>query len=199
MIHTCISRTLHCDIDLHNLMVHYGDGNTVHGALIDFDLASLEEPTCEYPYERRTKARRFIPRELVKSATQNFERFDWESFYYVLCWIGTHYSEGAEIKTIPLHFWNARDDDVLVKCKSAILDGSIMAGSMTPSFITLFTDFYIPVYQSWIEPMQQMFQAADRARSKFGARKYSDDTLSFDEETVDGFITWERVWDIIRN
>ena len=194
MIYISISGSLHCDVNLHHFVMHCGDNNTVHGALVDFDLASLEEPACEYKHERRNKARRFISRELVKSATRNLERFDWESFYYVLCWIGTHYSEGAEIKTNALHSWDARDDDVVVECKSTAL-----AGNMIPSFITLFTAFYKPVYRSWIMPMQQLFFAADMARLELEELRADDDTLSFNEGAVDSCITWEKLWGIIRN
>ena len=181
-------------------MVRYTDMDIVQGVLIDFDLASLGQPIGESHHGRRTGTRRFMSRELlVKETPLHLERFDWESFFYVLCWIGTHYSEGTEIQTNALHPWDTDNDDTLIVCKSAALGGSNF-----PALLSLFTAFYSPMYGSWIAPMQQMFIAADGARTKLVEAQRAnlnpgDSGLSLDEGTVGGCITWERLWGIIKN
>ena len=193
--HHMIYTTLHCDVNFCHLVAHYGDNNTAYGALVDLDLASVSETTGQSHHGRRTGTRRFMARELlVKEPPLHLERFDWESFFYVLCWIGTHYSEGTEIETNALHTWNTDDDDTLNQCKSTAVDGNI-----TPTLKGLFTVFYKPIYGSWITPMQRMFLAADTTRLKFTDQMSEGNTLSFDEETIDGLITWEKIWNIIKN
>ncbi|KAL5484881.1 hypothetical protein ACEPAI_7523 [Sanghuangporus weigelae] len=154
------TRILHHDISLHNLMVHYNNDGAVHGVLIDFDLASVGEPGGDEHHGRRTGTRRFIAIDLLEKETPpHLERFGWESFFYVICWIGTHYSNGTEIQTNALKTWDADDDKTLSEVKQ-----SVLFGLSRPNLGILFTNFYKPLISLWIQDMQSMFLAADQAR-----------------------------------
>ena len=136
-------------------MVRYTDKDIVQGVLIDFDLATLGEPIGERHHGRRTGTRRFMSRELlIKGTVPHFERFDWESFFYVLCWIGTHYSGGAEIDTTAFRNWDTDDDDTLGDLKLLLL----LQGPSSTLF-PLFSGFYQPMLVDWIMPMQRMYGA----------------------------------------
>ncbi|KAL5524080.1 hypothetical protein ACEPAG_8253 [Sanghuangporus baumii] len=190
-------RILHRDISLHNLMVRDSDGDTVHGVLIDFDLASVGEPSDEEHHGRRTGTRRFMSKELLGGQTPlHLERFDWESFFYVICWIGTHYSNGTEAQTDAFKQWDTDEDKLLIWSKQ-----SVLFGHSDPDLRILFTDFYKPLVSSWLEDMQSMFLAADQARKKFGYAKVAnreEDTLVF-YETLGGHIIWDKFWQILKN
>ncbi|KAL5528119.1 hypothetical protein ACEPAF_7255 [Sanghuangporus sanghuang] len=187
---------LHRDISLRNLMVRYSDDDTVHGVLIDFDLASVGVPTSEGHHGRRTETRRFMAIDLLENETSpHLERFDWESFFYVICWIGTHYSNGIEVQTDALDELDTDVDELLVLSKQ-----SVLFGFSRPNLRILFTDLYKPLVSSWMSDMQSMFLAADQARKKFEDAKASnpkdDDTLVF-HETLGGHITWDKFWQIL--
>ncbi|KAL5484893.1 hypothetical protein ACEPAI_7535 [Sanghuangporus weigelae] len=191
------SAILHRDISLHSLMVRYNDNGTVHGVLIDFDLASVGEPAGEGHHGRWSGTRRFLATNLLEKETPLYlERFGWESFFYVLCWIGTHYSNGTKIKTDALKTWDAGDDETLSKVKKLLLIG------FDSPLDTLFTDFYKPLYWAWVHGLQSMFHDAHQAKNEFRRAKAINpehDTLVFDEETLGGIVTWDRIWKILKN
>ncbi|OCB90422.1 hypothetical protein A7U60_g2341 [Sanghuangporus baumii] len=133
---------------------------------------------------------------LEKETPLHRERFDWESFFYVICWTGTHYSNGVEIKTNALKTWDTDDDGTLSEVKQ-----SVLFGVSRPNLRIRFTDFYKPLISSWIDDMQSMFLAADQARKKFVHAKAAnpeEDTLGF-YETLGGHVTWDKVWKILKN
>ncbi|KAL5526342.1 hypothetical protein ACEPAF_8065 [Sanghuangporus sanghuang] len=122
----------------------------------------------------------------------HLERFDWEAFFYDICWIGTHYSNGKEIKTDAFEEWD-RADKLLVRSKQ-----SVLFGHSDPDLRILFTDFYKPLVSSWMDDMQSMFLAADQARKKFERAKAAnpeEDALAF-LETLGGHVTWDEFWQI---
>ncbi|KAL5524083.1 hypothetical protein ACEPAG_8256 [Sanghuangporus baumii] len=189
-------RILHCDISLHSLMVRYNDNGTVQGVLIDFDLASVGKPGGEGHHGRRTGTRRFMAIDLLEKETPpHLERFDWESLFYVICWIGTHYSNGTEIQTTALETWDADDDETLSLVKHSVLAG------LKPNLGILFTDFYKPLFSLWIQDMQSMFRAANLEKTKFEIAKAAnpdpeEDTLVF-HETLGNHVTWDKFWQIL--
>ncbi|OCB90423.1 hypothetical protein A7U60_g2342 [Sanghuangporus baumii] len=186
------ARIFHPNIILHNLMVRYSDDGAVHGVLIDFDLASVGVPTSEGHHGRRTGTRRFMAIDLLEKETPlHRERFDWESFFYVICWIGTHYSNGVEIKTNALKTWDTDDDGTLSEVKQ-----SVLVGLIRPDLATLFTDFYKPLFLSWITPIQTMFRDADAAKGQFRVTKNAN-PKDFDDETLGGHVIWDKLWDIL--
>ncbi|KAL5484867.1 hypothetical protein ACEPAI_7509 [Sanghuangporus weigelae] len=156
------ARILHFDISLHNLMVRYNNDGAVHGVLIDFDLASVGLPSGEGYHRKRTATRRFMAIDLLGNENPpHLERFDWESFFYIICWIGTHYSNGTEVQT------DALDE--------------------------LDTDVY---------DIQSMFLDAHQAKNKSRRAKAINperDMSVFDEETLGGIITWDRIWKTLKN
>ncbi|KAL5528120.1 hypothetical protein ACEPAF_7256 [Sanghuangporus sanghuang] len=189
---------LHRDeISPHNLMVRYSDDGAVHGVLIDFDLASVGLPSSEGHHGRRTGTRRFMAIDLLENETSpHLERFDWESFFYVICWIGTHYSYGTEVQTDALDELNTDVDKLLVPSKQLML-----VGFGNPLDI-LFTDFYKPLYWTWVYDLQSMFHDAHQAKNESRHAKAINperDTLVFDEETLGGIVTWDRIWKILKN
>ncbi|KAL5528121.1 hypothetical protein ACEPAF_7257 [Sanghuangporus sanghuang] len=186
------ARIFHPNIILHNLMVRYSDYGAVHGVFIDFDLASVGVPTSEGHHGRRTGTRRFMAIDLLEKETPlHRERFDWESFFYVICWIGTHYSNGVEIKTNALKTWDTDDDGTLSEVKQ-----SALVGLIRPDLATLFTDFYKPLFLSWIRPIQTMFRDADAAKGQFRVTKNAN-PKDFDDETLGGHVTWDKLWSIL--
>ncbi|KAL5528125.1 hypothetical protein ACEPAF_7261 [Sanghuangporus sanghuang] len=191
------ARILHRDISLHNLMVrYYPASDKIHGVLIDFDLASLGLPTPEGHLGRRTGTRPYMSVDLLREETPlHLERFDWESFFYVICWIASHYSAGDEVQTDAFNEWNEPDDKKLRSIKNELL-----FGHSEPNLDSVFTDFYKPLI-AWMDDIQSMFLAADQARKKFErvkAAKPEDDSLVFDEETLGGHVTWEKFWAILK-
>ncbi|KAL5528134.1 hypothetical protein ACEPAF_7270 [Sanghuangporus sanghuang] len=188
----CEARIFHRDISLHNLMVRYNNGGAIHGVFIDFDLASDGEPGGEEHHGRRTGTRRFMSKELLRGQTPlHLERFDWEAFFYVICWVGTHYSNGEEIKTDTFEEWDTDVDKLLVCSKQAVL-----FGLSRPNLRILFTDFYEPLFLSWIRPIQRMFRDADTAKGDFEVTENAN-SKDFDDETLGGHVIWDKLWDIL--
>ncbi|KAL5528126.1 hypothetical protein ACEPAF_7262 [Sanghuangporus sanghuang] len=193
----CEARIFHRDISLHNLMVRCNYDGAVHGVFIDFDLASAGEPGGEEHHGRRTGTRRFMSKELLRGQTTplHLERFDWEAFFYVICWIGTHYSNGKKIKTDAFEEWDTDVDKLLVRSKQ-----SVLVGLSDPDLRILFTDLYKPLVTSWMDDVQSMFLAADQARKKFERAKAAnpeEDALVF-LETLGGHVTWDKFWQILK-
>ncbi|KAL5484866.1 hypothetical protein ACEPAI_7508 [Sanghuangporus weigelae] len=187
------ARILHRDISLHNLMVRYNGPDKIHGVLIDFDLASLGLPTPEGHFGRRTGTRPYMSIDLLETETPlHLERHDWESFFYVICWIASHYSNGDQIETEAFNEWNEPDDNKLRSIKTELL-----FGHSKPNLNVLFTDFYKPLYLSWIRPIQIMFRDADLARGDFNVTPNANPE-DFDEETLGGHVTWEKFWGILK-
>ena len=125
-----------------------------------------------------------------------FRSFDWESFFYVICWIASHYSFGEEVESQAFKTWDESNDEKLRDTKEALLYGHSRI-----DLDTAFTDFFKPLITCWIEPMQAMFALCDQARKNFKALKRAnpeDDTLVFDEETIGGHVTWEKLWGILK-
>ncbi|KAL5524084.1 hypothetical protein ACEPAG_8257 [Sanghuangporus baumii] len=160
-------RVLHRDISLHSLMVRCNDNGAAYGVLIDFDLASVGEQRDAEQHGRQTVTRRFMAIDLLGNETSlHLERFGWESFFYVICWIGTHYSNGEEIKSDAFEEWDTDEDKLLIHSKQ-----SVLFGLSDPDLRILFTDFYKPLVSLWLDDMQSMFFAADQARRKFERAK----------------------------
>ncbi|KAL5528127.1 hypothetical protein ACEPAF_7263 [Sanghuangporus sanghuang] len=191
------ARIFHPDISLDNLMVRYSGDGAVPGVFIDFDLASVGVPSSEGHYGMRTGTRRFMAIDLLENETSpHLERFDWESFFYVICWIGTHYSYGTEVQTDALDELDTDVDELLVPSKQLML-----VGFGNPLDI-LFTDFYKPLYWTSVYDLQSMFHDAHQAENESRHAKAINperDTLVFDEETLGGIVTWDRIWKILKN
>ncbi|OCB88176.1 hypothetical protein A7U60_g4694 [Sanghuangporus baumii] len=137
------------------------DDGAVHGVLIDFDLASVELPSSEGHHGRRTGTRCFMAIDLLENETSpHLERFDWEPFFYVICWIGTHYSNGTGVQTDALDELDTDVDKLLVPSKQLML-----VGFGSPLDI-LFMDFYKPLYWTWVYDLQSMFHDAHQAKNE---------------------------------
>ncbi|OCB84810.1 hypothetical protein A7U60_g8336 [Sanghuangporus baumii] len=133
-----------------------------------------------------------MSKELLRGQTPlHLERFDWEAFFYVICWVGTHYSNGEEIKTDTFEEWDTDVDKLLVCSKQAVL-----FGLSRPNLRILFTDFYKPLFLSWIRPIQRMFRDADTAKGDFEVTENAN-SKDFDDETLGGRITWDKFWQIL--
>ena len=178
-------------------MVRYYPGtDRVHGVLIDFDLASVGRPKTEGHSGKRNGTRLFMSKELlVPNPPAHLERFDWESFFYVICWIASHFSHGDEVSTDAFQTWFDSRDSVLLCIKSVFL-----CGLSSKELHDQFTDFYKPLISLWIYPLQRMFSDGNRARVKFINEKdeRGDETMVFDEETLGGHVSWDRFWGILK-
>ena len=175
-------------------MVRYYPGtDRIKGVLIDFDLATIGPPTTEGHFGRRTGTRPYMARELLSTPTPvHLERFDWESFFYVICWIAAHYSYGVKVESNAFNEWDEQDDNKLREIKA-----NLLFGNNERDLIDVFTVCYKSLITTWMDDMQAMFLASSKARKRFTRVQATDETLTFDEETCNGEVTWEKLWAIL--
>ena len=178
-------------------MVRYYPGtDRIKGVLIDFDLATIGPLTTEGHFGRRTGTRPYMARDLLKGGKTpvHIERFDWESFFYVICWIAAHYSCGEKVESDAFKEWDEENDNKLRDTKATLLGG----------FTTLrrvFTEFYKPLVSLWMLDLQNMFGEAVKLKDQLEDAQTEtpgDKTFEFDAETVRGTITWEKFWGILQ-
>ena len=132
---------------------------------------------------------------LVKEPPLHLERFDWESFFYVLCWIGTHYLKGAKIDTTAFRNWDTDDDSTLRDLKLLLLQGP------SSTLFPLFSGFYQPMLVDWIIPIQRMYGAVGQKEFEHELAKRMSpraDVPEIDTETLGGCVTWEKLWQIFQ-
>ena len=160
------------------------------GVLIDLDLAvrvqgSDKKPIGE-PQPPGTITFRSV--DLCKDNPQEvFYRHDLESFFFVLAWIFTHYDKGKPVLRDQYRHWHEGDLKSIAGSKMGFL---IMASLRLTSPPRLQT--------SWIVRLAEMFDTAYRSRSGFQTRqRRTSIPESFDEETLEGQITYEKFMDIL--
>ena len=84
------------------------------GVLNDWDLAEVEPRTNDDHSGERTGTRPYMAIDLlVPLPPRHLERFDWESFFYVICMITCRYDRGEDINPNTLSRWYNPDDETL--------------------------------------------------------------------------------------
>ena len=180
----------HRDISVGNLMVRMdANGKFNCGVLNDWDLAKVDGISTESLF--RTGTRAFLARDLLKTVnTLHIERFDWESALYALIWITTRYEDGEEKDTDALRQWFNIDDGIASNAKYVYIN----VFEERPELKT----FKLLILH-WIDPWTVLFRDGFQARSDNAKRREATPASeSFDDETLGGRVTYEKIWDILK-
>ena len=184
----------------------------VQGVLSDWDSACNKETEGEYNRdEMYVGTRAFISRELhIKKPLIHYERYDYESLFYSLYWIGVFYSEGksrpeTEISEAYEDWkkWNSYDDDIIISKKGDFLFLGWKGG--------LSSSFLLPLFRSWLGPMRTLFREGYYAKLNYeeaghafleneGKGEDSTPRISktvFNDETLGGHVTFKRIYRIL--
>ncbi|KAJ3829585.1 hypothetical protein F5880DRAFT_314260 [Lentinula raphanica] len=201
-------KILHRDISQGNIMVRVKDGVT-YGVLNDWDLASwvgrLEQgPTSQF----RTGTKPYMAHEQQRSKWKGPHRYrhDLESVFYVMTLFTFLYSTPSEKvldaldEDYQFEKWHQEDDKFLAKTKFNLIGEP----DWDPPVTQFFTGF-----KWWLIQLQELFSKGFQKQLEVHrAQKVSKDlrqrvwsrsqpqiqqTQSFDEETLDGFITCEYI------
>ena len=167
----------------------------IRGVLNDWDLAEMEPHMNNDHSGERTGTRPYMAIDLlVPQPPCHLERFDWESFLYVICMIACRYDRGEDINPNALPDWYDTRDTTLQNTKFAVLSGF-------RTIIQDVTDFYQQMVFDWTEPLREIFSAGYSKRNKLAGKKqptlFADD-VPFDNETLEGHVTWEKFWEILQ-
>ena len=186
----------------------------VQGVLSDWDSACNKETEGEYNRdEMYVGTRAFISRELhIEKSLIHYERYDFESLLYSLYWISVFYSEGksrleTEISSAYIEWkeWNSYKDTEIYKSKQSFLLSGWNEGCMS--------SFFLPLDECWLDPVRDLFGDGYRAQKKCEKRKLNTGSLGnraegkeassrspqtvFNDETLGGHVTFEKIYDIL--
>ena len=184
----------------------------VQGVLSDWDLACNKKTEGEYNRdEMYVGSRAFISIDLhIKKPLIHYERYDYESLFYSLYWISVFYSEGksrleSEISSAYKEWkeWNSYKDTEIYKSKQSFLLSGWNEGHVSP--------FFLPLSRSWLRPMRKLFHIGYSAKTLYedaecislgneGEGEESTCCLSqtvFNDETLGGHVTFERIYKIL--
>ena len=172
----------------------------VYGVMNDFDLGQISDVEREGYKGERTGTRPFmsISLHLGRRQTQipkHIERFDLESVFYVMFWEGRLSNNGelyaTEAAKDEYKRWNGHDDITLIKDKRTAFHD-----------IASLNESYRPLVAQWLEPLGEMFDTGYRKLVKRGDNCTAPVDLqrpAFDYDTLGGNVTFEKIWDIIKN
>ena len=178
------------------------EGGVVYGVMNDFDLGQTLDNEHEGDLGERTGTRPFmsISLHLGRGQTQipeHIERFDLESVFYVMFWEGRLSNNGElyATKTAKDEFdeWDRKNDQSLISDKGRIL------WAITPDHLN---ESYRPLLAQWLKPLGKMF------KDGYERLVECDDNCTvpvdlqrpaFDYDTLGGNVTFEKIWDIIKN
>ena len=189
-------------------------GGKVQGVLSDWDSACNKETEGEYNRdEMYVRSRAFISIDLhIKKPLIHYERYDYESLLYSLYWISVFYSEGksrpeTEISEAYEDWkkWNSYEDDIITSKK-----GSFLYLGGKDGFLS---SFFLPLDECWIDPIRDLFCDGYRAQIKYEKRKLYIGSLEnraegkeassrspqtvFNDETLGGHVTFEKIYNIL--
>ena len=189
-------------------------GGKVQGVLSDWDSACNKETEGEYNKdEMYVGTRAFISRDLhIKNPLIHYERYDYESLFYSLYWISVFYSEGksrpeTEISEAYEYWkgWNSYEDDTIILKK-----GDFLCLSGGNGFLS---SFFLPLDECWLDPLRDLFGDGYKAQKKYEKRKLYIGSLEnraegeevssrfpqtvFNDETLGGHVTFEKIYNIL--
>ena len=168
----------------------------------DFDLGQISDVERKGYKGERTGTRPFmsISLHLDEGQTQipkHIERFDLESVFYVMFWEGRLSNNGelyaTEAAKDAYKRWNGNDDISLIAAKRTTFH-VIMPHHLNES--------YRPLLAQWLDPLGKMF------KDGYERLVECDDNCTvpvdlqrpaFDYDTLGGSVTFEKIWDIIKN
>ena len=172
----------------------------VYGVMNDFDLGQISDVEREGYKGERTGTRLFmsISLHLGRGQTQipkHIERFDLESVFYVMFWEGRLSNNGelyaTEAAKDEYKRWNGHDDITLIKDKRTAFHD-----------IASLNESYRPLVAQWLEPLGEMFDTGYRKLVECDDKCTVPVDLqrpAFDYDTLGGNVTFEKIWDIIKN
>ena len=172
----------------------------VYGVMNDFDLGQISDVERKGYKGERTGTRPFmsISLHLGRGQTQipkHIERFDLESVFYVMFWEAQLSNKGelyaTEAAKDEYKRWNGNDDISLIAAKR-----------ITFHDIASLNESYRPLLAQWLEPLGEMFDTGYRKLVKCGDNCTVPVDLqrpAFDYDTLGGNVTFEKIWDIIKN
>ena len=189
-------------------------GGKVQGVLSDWDSACNKETEGEYDRdEMYVGTRAFISKDLhIKKPLIHYERYDYESLLYSLYWISVFYSGGksrpeTEISEAYEHWkeWNSYKDDTIRAYK-----GEFLNSGQNESWMS---SFFLPLDECWLDPVRDLFGDGYRAQKKYEKRKLNTGSLGnraeggeasscfpqtvFNDETLGGHVTFEKIYNIL--
>ena len=172
----------------------------VYGVMNDFDLGQISDVERKGYKGERTGTRPFmsISLHLGRGQTQipkHIERFDLESVFYVMFWEAQLSNKGELYATKAAKDeykrWNGNDDISLIAAKR-----------ITFHDMASLNESYRPLLAQWLKPLGEMFDTGYRKLVE------CDDNCTvpvdlqrpaFDYDTLGGNVTFEKIWDIIKN
>ena len=174
----------------------------VYGVMNDFDLGQISDVEREGYKGERTGTRPFmsINLHLGRGQTQipkHIERFDLESVFYVMFWEAQLSNNGelyaTKAASDEFDEWDRKNDQSLISDKGRIL------WAITPDHLN---ESYRPLLAQWLKPLGEMFDTGYRKLVKCGDNCTVPVDLqrpAFDYDTLGGNVTFEKIWDIIKN
>ena len=132
---------------------------------------------------------------------KHIERFDLESVFYVMFWEGRLSNNGelyaTEAAKDAYKRWNGHDDISMIAAKGRIL------WAITPRHLN---ESYRPLVDQWLDPLGKMFKDGYEELVNFRKKCTTNpsvlvdwDLRGFDYDTLQGNVTFEKIWDIIKN
>ena len=178
----------------------------VYGVMNDFDLGQTSDVECEGYKGERTGTRLFmsISLHLGRGQTQipkHIERFDLESVFYVMFWEAQLSNNGelyaTKAASDEYKRWLRFEDTTLILFKKDTFH-AIMPDHLNES--------YRPLLAQWLDPLGKMFKDGYEELVNFRKKCTTNpsvpvdwDLRGFDYDTLQGNVTFEKIWDIIKN
>ena len=176
----------------------------VYGVMNDFDLGQISDVEREGYKGERTGTRPFMSISLHLGRGQaqipkHIERFDLESVFYVMFWEGRLSNNGelyaTEAAKDEYKRWNGNDDKSLIAAKRTTLHD-----------MASLNESYRPLLAQWLDPLGKMFKDGYEELVNFRKKCTTNpsvlvdwDLRGFDYDTLQGNVTFEKIWDIIKN
>ena len=170
----------------------------------DFDLGQISDVERKGYKGERTGTRLFmsISLHLGRGQTQipkHIERFDLESVFYVMFWEAQLSNKGelyaTEVAKDEYKRWNGHDDISLIKDKRTAFHD-----------MASLNESYRPLLAQWLKPLGKMFKDGYEELVNFRKKCTTNpsvpvdwDLRGFDYDTLQGNVTFEKIWDIIKN
>ncbi|THU81957.1 hypothetical protein K435DRAFT_972149 [Dendrothele bispora CBS 962.96] len=180
-------RILHRDISMNNIMVRKIDGK-IFGVLNDLDLASRITKEMSATFKHRTGTRPFMAYELLdsdpKKLVPHLYRHDLESLFYVMLFLCCRYNLDGESVSSLYDKWLTDSAENLYYAKKNLCNS---ADDFDPPVTPDFSGF-----SKILKDIREMFLRAHYVRLISRLNK-----TSFDSETVNGTITYEKFLAIV--